>query len=79
MAGGWDTSADAYRLPTEAEWEYAARAGEGFKYAGSNDVDAVAWYQPNSDAGTQYVGELLPNASGLYDMSGNVEEHRQRE
>ncbi len=64
-----------YRLPTEAEWEYAARAGnksKGYKYAGSDTVGDVAWYTSNSGSMTQEVGKKLPNELGIYDMSGNV-------
>lgn len=61
-----------YRLPTEAEWEYAAKGGENYKYSGSNNPDAVAWYKGNSKSRTHKVGTKKPNGFGLYDMSGNV-------
>ena len=62
-----------YRLPTEAEWEYAARSGgKSEKYAGGADVDSLAWYSINSGSKTHPVGQKQPNGLGLYDMSGNV-------
>jgi len=59
-------------LPTEAEWEYAARGGQPFEYAGSDNPDDVAWYDQNSGDGTQPVGTKRANGYGLHDMSGNV-------
>ena len=64
-----------FRLPTEAEWEYAARGGnksKGYKYSGSDDLRSVAWYDGNSGSATHDVATKAPNELGLYDMSGNV-------
>ena len=64
-----------FRLPTEAEWEFACRGGNnsrGYKYSGSNYIDNVAWYTDNSGAKTHPVATKLPNELGIYDMSGNV-------
>ncbi|MEL7249395.1 MAG: formylglycine-generating enzyme family protein [Bacteroidota bacterium] len=73
------TQGQRFRLPTEAQWEYAARGGRfgGFyknEYAGSNHLREVAWYGNNSHSRTVAVGRKQPNALGLYDMSGNVDE-----
>jgi formylglycine-generating enzyme required for sulfatase activity len=78
-------NANGYRLPTEAEWEYAAKGGDGspgnFAYSGSDFADNVAWYNTNTSTasggtgtGTQVVGGKLPNVLGIYDMSGNIAE-----
>ena len=71
----YDKEADGYRLPTEAEWEWLARGGENYTYAGSNTVDDVAWYKNNTNSqGTREVKTKKANGYGLYDMSGNVYE-----
>ena len=72
-----DRTGMKFRLPTEAEWEYAARGGnrsKGYKYAGSNNLNEAGWYDGNSGNHTHPVGEKKPNELGLYDMSGNVYE-----
>jgi formylglycine-generating enzyme required for sulfatase activity len=71
-----DFNAGGYRLPMEAEWEYAAKGGGKdpmvYEYAGSNSPGNVAWYTENSGGSTRQVGTKQPNSLGLYDMSGNV-------
>lgn len=73
----WDMQANGYRLPSSNEWVFAASGGnlsQGFRYAGSNTLDEVAWYADNSRNRTQPVGQKKANELGLYDMSGNVRE-----
>jgi len=70
-------SANGYRLPTEAEWEYAAKGGSSgvispYKYSGSDEIDGFAWYYQNSGKATHPVGTRRPNQLGIYDMNGNV-------
>jgi len=77
-AGICNWSANGYRLPTEAEWEYAARGATNipdYLYSGSNDINAVAWYEGNNTpSGSKPVGGKAANGLGLHDMSGNVRE-----
>jgi formylglycine-generating enzyme required for sulfatase activity len=68
----WDQHSVGFRLPTEAEWEYAARVGTGHVYAGGDEPSAVAWVKANSNNETSPVGQKRSNAAGLFDMSGNV-------
>ena len=69
-----DTSANGYRLPTEAEWKWACKGGQSYKYAGSDTLSDVAWYYTNSQTAAHLVMLLKANGYGLYDMYGNVRE-----
>ena len=68
----WRRDAQGYRLPTEAEWEHAARANNTYRYSGGDALDPLGWYQENSEGRTHPVRQRAPNDWGLYDMSGNV-------
>jgi sulfatase modifying factor 1 len=76
MSAAASLATGAFRLPSEAEWEYAARGGphwtDGFRFSGGHDIDAVAWYDRTHGDHTQPVGGKAPNQLGIYDMSGNV-------
>ena len=67
-----NTKANGFRLPTEEEWEYAARGGQNYRYSGSNNINEVGWYFGNSGYETHPVAQMKANGYGLYDMSGNV-------
>lgn len=72
-----DPAANGYRLPSEKEWEFAARGGnntQGYEYSGSDDISAVAWYDDNSSGSTRQVAIRQANELGIFDMSGNVRE-----
>jgi formylglycine-generating enzyme required for sulfatase activity len=76
ISAGVGPAAGPFRLPSETEWEYAARGGpnwtDGFVFSGGNDPDAVAWYDRRHGDHTQPVGQKAPNQLGIYDLSGNV-------
>jgi formylglycine-generating enzyme required for sulfatase activity len=72
-----DPAAAGYRLPLAKEWEFAARGGansQNYTFSGSNNIQEVAWFLGNSNSSSSPVGRKKPNESGLYDMSGNLEE-----
>lgn len=69
-----NTKANGFRLPTKTEWEYAARGGQNYTYAGSNNIDEVGWFKDNSGGKVHPVAQKEANAYGLYDMTGNVVE-----
>ncbi len=65
---------EGYRMVTEAEWEWAAMGGEGFKYPGSDEINDIGWWEENSEMDTHANGTKIPNGYGLYDMGGNIRE-----
>lgn len=67
-----DSNANGFRLPTDKEWEYAAKGGQNYEYAGSDDYDEIGWGSENSNKRTHFVAQKKPNGYGLYDMCGNV-------
>lgn len=70
-----ETSGETFRLPTEAEWEYAARGGIhsiGYAYSGGDDPSTLGWFNSNSPEGTQLIAQKVPNELFLHDMSGNL-------
>lgn len=72
-----EKTGEKYRLPTELEWEYAAKGGDNgdrYIYSGSSNLSEIAWYAGNSEYRHHFVGEKRPNKLGIYDMSGNVRE-----
>ena len=68
----WNENANGFRLPTVEEWQYAAKGGQSYRYAGSDNLGSVGWYNGNSGKISHPVAQKKPNGYGLYDMSGNV-------
>ena len=68
----WNENANGFRLPTVEEWQYAAKGGQSYRYAGSDNLGSVGWYNGNSGNISHPVAQKKPNGYGLYDMSGNV-------